>query len=284
MTDPSTRPFRSVLYVPGSNPRAIAKARDLPVDAVILDLEDAVAPDAKPAARETVAAVLGEGGFGPRTVLVRVNGAQTEWGAADMAAIVPHAPDGIVLPKVASPEECDIPGRLGATRVWAMVETPEGVLNAAAIARAPEMGGLVIGTNDLAAALGCDPGADRMPLMVAFQTCVLAARAAGIRCIDGVYNAIRDAEGLRAECEQGRALGMDGKSVIHPAQTEAANAVFAPTAPEIDLARRRIAAHEAAVAEGRGVAVLDGAIVEQLHVDSARRLLSLAAAIAARKV
>ena len=277
------RPFRSVLYIPGSKPRALEKARGLAVDAIIFDLEDAVTPDEKAAARETVAEALRAGGYGPRQRIVRVNGADTPWGADDLAAVAALAPDAILLPKVGSPEDVAAAARhlAGETRIWAMMETPAGILNAAAIAGAPRMGGLVLGTNDLAKDLGCRDRPDRLPLMTALQSCLLAARAAGIPCIDGVFNAFRDEEGLRAECEQGRDLGMDGKTLIHPAQVPVANAVFGPGAAELDLARRQIEAFEAAVAQGQGVAVLDGRIVENLHVETARRTLARQATIEA---
>ena len=277
------RPFRSVLYIPGSKPRALEKARGLAVDAIIFDLEDAVTPDEKAAARETVAEALRAGGYGPRQRIVRVNGADTPWGADDLAAVAALAPDAILLPKVGSPEDVAAAARhlAGETRIWAMMETPAGILNAAAIAGAPRMGGLVLGTNDLAKDLGCRDRPDRLPLMTALQSCLLAARAAGIPCIDGVFNAFRDEEGLRAECEQGRDLGMDGKTLIHPAQVPVANAVFGPGAAELDLARRQIEAFEAAVAQGQGVAVLDGRIVENLHVETARRTLARQASIEA---
>ena len=284
MTDiPSqaNRPFRSVLYIPGSRPRAIEKARGLAVDAIILDLEDAVAPGEKAAARDIVAEVLTQS-FGPRAVLVRVNGSDSEWGADDLARIAPLGPDAILLPKVGAPEAVAeaVAASPDGTRIWAMMETPEGILNAAAIARAPGMGGFVMGTNDLAKEIGCETGGDRMAMMTALQLCVLAARAAGIPCIDGVYNAFKDEDGLRAECAQGRALGMDGKTLIHPAQVAAANAAFAPSEAEAELARRQIAAYEEAVAQGQGVAVLDGRIVENLHVDTARKVLAKLEAIA----
>ena len=278
----SDRPFRSVLYIPGSKPRAIEKARGLKVDAIILDLEDAVAPGEKVAARETVAEALAQS-FGPRTVLVRVNGADTEWGADDLDRLALLGPDAILLPKVNGPEAIEAAAARASegTRIWAMMETPEGILNAAAIARARGMGGFVLGTNDLAKEVGFQTGGDRMAMMMSLQLCLLAARAAGIPCIDGVYNAFKDEDGLRAECAQGRALGMDGKTLIHPAQVAIANAAFAPSAEEADLARRQIAAFEEAVAQGQGVAVLDGRIVENLHVDTARKTLARLEAIAA---
>lgn len=277
------RPFRSVLYIPGSKPRALDKAKTLPVDAIIFDLEDAVAPDEKCTARETLADALRSGGYGSRTCIVRINGADTPWGADDLATFAPLAPDAILLPKVNGPDDvAAVANKLtGDTKIWAMMETPEGVLNAAAIARAPGMGGFIMGTNDLAKDLNCRTRPDRLPQMMALQTCLLAARAAGIPCIDGVFNAFKDDDGLRAECAQGRDLGMDGKTLIHPAQIATANAAFGPTEEELDLARRQIAAFEAAVAEGQGVAVLDGRIVENLHVDTARRTLAQQEAIAA---
>jgi (3S)-malyl-CoA thioesterase len=281
----TARPFRSVLYNPGSNARALDKARALPVDAIIFDLEDAVAPDQKANARRTLADALAMGGYGRRTRIVRVNGADTEWVAADLDAVAGMGCDAVLLPKVDGPQDVAAAAKVleaagCAAPIWAMMETPAGVLNAAATARAPRMGGFVMGTNDLAKELGCRARADRLPLMHSLQTCLLAARAAGIPCVDGVYNAFKDEDGLRAECEQGRDLGMDGKTLIHPAQVAIANAAFAPSAEEADLARRQIAAFEAAMAEGKGVAVLDGRIVENLHVDSARRTLAKLDAIA----
>ncbi|MGC1260667.1 MAG: CoA ester lyase [Jannaschia helgolandensis] len=279
----SDRPVRSVLYIPGSKLRALEKARTLPVDAIIFDLEDAVAPDEKVSARNALADALKAGGFAPRQCIVRINGADTQWGADDLAMFAPLAPDAILLPKVNTSEDVAAAAKelTGETLIWAMMETPEGILNAAAIARAPRMGGFVMGTNDLAKDLNCRDRADRLPLMTALQTCLLAARATGIPCVDGVFNAFRDDDGLRAECEQGRDLGMDGKTLIHPAQIAIANAAFGPTDAEAELARRQIAAFDAAIAEGKGVAVLDGRIIENLHVDTARRTLAKLAAIAA---
>jgi (3S)-malyl-CoA thioesterase len=214
-----------------------------------------------------------------------VNGASTEWGGDDLAAAAAMACDGVLLPKVEAPDaiaaaRAALPG----LPVWAMMETPAAILNAAAIAAAPGLAGLVLGTNDLAKDLGCRFRPDRLPLMAALQTCLLAARARGLVCLDGVYNTYLDEAGLRAECEQGRDLGFDGKTLIHPAQIAVANAVFAPSAAETDLARRQIAAWEAAEAEGRGVAVVDGRIVENLHIVTARALLAKAEAIAGRAI
>jgi len=269
MTD---RPFRSVLYIPGANERALEKARGLPVDAIIFDLEDAVAPEAKHAARDTLRAALRRD-YGGRYRLVRVNGLDTEWGADDLATFADAPCDALLLPKVDVPEDIEAAAvHAPDATFWAMIETARGVL--AAAQTAPRTGGLVMGTNDLAHELGCGETADRQPLAFALQSTLMAARAAGVPCIDGVHNAFRDEDGLRTECAQGRALGMDGKTLIHPAQIAVANAAFAPTEAEADLARRRIDAHEAALARGQGVAVLDGRIVENLHVDSARRTLA----------
>lgn len=273
MTD---RPFRSVLYIPGSKERALHKAATLPVDAIIFDLEDAVAPDEKRAARETLRAALQQD-YGSRFRLVRVNGLDTEWGADDLAAFAGAPCDGLLLPKVNSPADIDAAAQIASKPFWAMMESAEGVLNAQAIARVTA--GFILGTNDLAKELGCRTPAHRLPMMTALQTCLLAARAAGIPCVDGVYNAFKDEAGLKAECDQGRDLGMDGKTLIHPAQVAIANAAFAPSDAEIDLARRQIAAYETALAEGQGVAVLDGRIVENLHVDTARRTLAKLRAI-----
>lgn len=281
----AARPYRSVLYIPGSKERALEKARGLPVDAIIFDLEDAVAPDEKINARKTLADALVQGGYGGRVRLVRINGADTVWGAEDLQAMAATDADAILLPKVNTPDDVaavaqvlDAAGSKAA--IWAMMETPEGILNAAAIAQASRMGGFVMGTNDLAKDLGCRNRPDRLPMMMALQACLLAARAAGIPCIDGVYNAFKDNTGLAAECEQGRDLGMDGKTLIHPAQVAIANAAFAPSEEEADLARRQIAAFDAAMADGQGVAVLDGRIVENLHVDTARKTLAKLEAIA----
>ena len=239
-----TRPYRSVLYIPGSKQRALEKARSLPVDAIILDLEDAVTPEAKPAARKTLATALGEGGYGTRVQIVRINGLDTPWWQDDIAALDDCDPDAILLPKVNSPDEIQ---RLAdvlapSVSIWAMLETPLGVLNAQSIAAHPRTAGFVVGSNDLAKELNCRFRADRLPLIMALQTVLLAARAEGVIAIDGVYNQFKDAAGLQFECEQGRDLGFDGKSLIHPAQIGLANQVFAPSASEISLAQRQIEA------------------------------------------
>ncbi|KKM19805.1 hypothetical protein LCGC14_1651890 [marine sediment metagenome] len=281
--DHNLRPWRSVLYIPGSKERALDKARGLPVDAIIFDLEDAVAPDAKAEARRTLAQALRQGGYGARALMVRINALDTAWGRDDLTEIMATGPEAILLPKVDSPADIEeLAALLDAepacrdTAIWAMMESPAGILNAASIARAPRLAGFIIGTNDLAKDLGCRNRADRMPLMGALQTCLLAARAAGIICVDGVYNRFKDEDGLRVEADQGRDLGMDGKSLIHPAQVAIANSTFAPDTDELELAARQIEAFEAAEAEGKGIAVLDGQIVENLHVATARAVLARA--------
>ena len=275
-----TRPHRSALYIPGSKARALDKARGLATDVILFDLEDAVAPDEKPAARATLAEELGKGGYGPRLWVVRINALDTEWGRADALAAAGMDCDAVLLPKVTGPDDIDtLAALVPNTPVWAMMESPRGILNADRIAAHPALEGFVIGTNDLAKDLGTRATPDRAPLWAALQTCVLAARAHGVVVIDGVFNAFKDADGLRAECEQGRDFGMDGKSLIHPAQLETANAVFAPTEAEIETARRQIAAYDAAIAEGQAVAVVDGQIVENLHVETARATLAKAKAI-----
>ncbi|MEM1375355.1 MAG: CoA ester lyase [Pseudomonadota bacterium] len=281
-----SRPYRSVLYIPASRARALEKARTLQVDAIIFDLEDAVAVAEKEAARDLLIGTLAAGGYGPRAQIVRVNGLDTEWGDADIAALAKTGPEAILLPKVNGALDIEaLASRLDAipeavdTKIWAMMETPQGILNAEEIAKAPRMAGMVLGTNDLAKDLGTRPGHRREPMIASLGLCVLAARAAGIAVIDGVYNAFRDEEGLRTEAVQGRDMGFDGKTLIHPAQIAIANEVFAPTGDEIDLATRQIAAFEEATAEGQGVAVVDGRIVENLHVETARATLAKANAI-----
>ncbi|MFY0308965.1 HpcH/HpaI aldolase/citrate lyase family protein [Leisingera sp. D0M16] len=280
--DPRARPYRSVLYIPGSKPRALEKAKTLPVDAVIFDLEDAVSVDEKPNARATLAQALEAGGFGARMRIVRINGLDTEWGREDAIAAARMDCDAILLPKVNAPEDLDALAEItGDIPLWAMMETPRGMLNAAAIAAHPKLQGMVMGTNDLAKELQTRYRPDRMPMMAGLGLCLLAAKAEGLVIIDGVYNAFKDAEGLATECAQGRDMGFDGKTLIHPAQVEVANAAFAPTEREIDTSRRQIAAFEEAQAAGQGVAVVDGKIVENLHVVTAREILAKADAIAA---
>lgn len=276
--------FRSVLYIPGSRERALDKARGLAADAIIFDLEDAVAPDEKAAARQTLARELRAGGYGHRYRMVRINALDTEWGADDARALAGMDCDAVLLPKVGGREDIEgLTAILPEVPVWCMMETPRGVLNALAIADHPSVEGFVLGTNDLAKEIGCATGGDRSAMMTALQTCLMAARAAGIVCVDGVYNAFKDDDGLMIECEQGRALGMDGKTLIHPAQLDIANRIFAPTEAQIDLARRQIEAFDAALARGEAVAVVDGKIVENLHIETARATLAKARAIRARE-
>ncbi|MCK8483647.1 CoA ester lyase [Aliiroseovarius sp. S2029] len=277
----STRPYRSVLYIPGSKERALEKARTLPADAIIFDLEDAVAPDAKIEARATLKAELDKGGYGNRAKIVRINGFDTAWGKDDVAAFVGADIDAVLMPKVDSPAQLDeLASLIPDVDLWAMMETPLGMLNAAQIAAHPRLKGFVMGTNDLAKELNTRFRADRLPMMGGLHLCLLAAKAHGVVIVDGVYNAFKDDEGLKAECDQGRDMGMDGKTLIHPAQLEIANTAFAPSDTEIDLARRQIAAFEEAEASGQGVAVVDGKIVENLHVVTAKGLLAKAHAIA----
>ncbi len=274
------RPYRSVLYIPASRERAMDKARGLAADAIIFDLEDAVAPDEKVTARALLIDMLKSADYGPRARIVRINGLETEWGRADAEALVGLNVEGVLLPKVGSPADIDALAQIVPdVDLWAMMESPAGVLNAEAIAAHPRMAGFVLGTNDLAKDLGARARADRMPMLASLQICLLAARAHGLVCVDGVYNAFKDEAGLRAECEQGRDMGFDGKTLIHPAQLAVTNEVFAPSAADIDLARRQIEAFEEALSSGQGVAVLDGRIVENLHVATARRVLEKAAVI-----
>ncbi|KGB81215.1 malyl-CoA thiolesterase [Rhodovulum sp. NI22] len=279
--DQNARPYRSVLYIPGSKERALDKARGLAVDAIIFDLEDAVAVEEKANARTLLAETLKVGGYGARAKIVRINGLDTDWGRADIAAVAGCGADAILIPKVGSAADVQAVAELVPdVPLWAMMETSAGMLHAEEIAAHPRMAGFVMGTNDLAKELKCRFRADRLPMLTALQLCLMAARMHGIVAVDGVYNAFKDEEGLKAECDQGRDLGFDGKTLIHPAQVAIANAAFAPTEEEIDLARRQIAAFEAAEAAGQGVAVVDGRIVENLHIVTARETLAKAEAIA----
>lgn len=279
--DPRARPWRSVLYIPASRQRAFEKARGLPIDAIIFDLEDAVAPDEKVVARELVARTLPVTDFGPRARIARINGFDTPWGRDDARALAGSGTDAVLIPKVGSAADVEaVAEELPDIPLWAMIESPRGVLNAAQIAAHPRMQGFVLGTNDLAKDLGTRFRADRLPLMTSLQMALLAARAEGLICLDGVYNAFKDDNGLKAECAQGRDLGFDGKTIIHPRQIAVANSAFAPGEAEIDLARRQIEAFEAAQAQGLGVAVVDGKIVENLHIVTARQTLAKAEAIA----
>ncbi|MDE0110836.1 MAG: CoA ester lyase [Albidovulum sp.] len=280
-----SRLFRSVLYVPGSNQRALEKAKSLRADGFILDLEDAVAPDKKREARDSVADALRYGGFENRTAMVRINGHESPWYDADLDRICGAEPEAILLPKVNSGSdvrrlEIDLSRRECEAFIWAMMETPLGILNASGIASSSSrLAGFVLGTNDLAKDLGSRSLPDRSPLAASLGIALLAAKSQSLICIDGVYNAFRDSDGFARECEQGRDYGFDGKSLIHPAQIEAANLAFAPSTEELELARKQVAAHEQAERDGRGVAVLDGRIVENLHVESAKRIIAKAASI-----
>lgn len=276
------RPYRSVLYIPGSKERALEKAKSLPVDAIIFDLEDAVAIDEKENARALLAETLKTADYGPRARIVRINGLDTQWGKDDIAAFVGADIEAILIPKVDSAAHVQaVADLIPNVPLWAMMETPRGMLNAAEIAAHPRMAGFVMGTNDLAKELKCRFRADREPMLTSLQLCLLAARAEGIVAVDGVYNAFKDVDGLKVECDQGRDMGFDGKTLIHPAQVEVCNAAFAPTEEEIDLARRQIAAFEEVEKSGQGVAVVDGKIVENLHIVTAKEILAKASAIAA---
>jgi citrate lyase subunit beta/citryl-CoA lyase len=284
------RPRRSVLYLPGSNARALEKARSLPADALVLDLEDAVAPAAKEEARARVLEAIARGGFGPRELVVRVNGPDTPWGAEDLAAAARSGADAVLLPKVegagavrAAAGRLALAGAPDGLPLWAMIETPRGVLAADAIAGAtPRLGCLVAGTSDLVKDLGARHVPDRTPVLAALSFVVLAARAHGLFVLDGVHLDLDDAAGLERACAQGRDLGFDGKTLVHPSQIEAANRAFAPTPEEVARAIRIVEAHREAEARGRGVTVVDGRLVEALHVEAARRLLALDEAIRAR--
>lgn len=278
----SGRPFRSVLYIPGSKERALEKARGLAADAIIFDLEDAVAPEEKAAARDVLAQALDEGGFGHRARIVRINGLDSPWGADDLAAFGSHpGVEAVLIPKVNRAADLDAVAAVTARPLWAMMETALGMLNAAEIAAHPGLQGMVMGTNDLAKELGSRHRADRLPMQAGLGLCLLAAKAYGRVIVDGVYNAFKDDAGLRAECVQGRDMGFDGKTLIHPAQLEIANAAFAPSDAEVELAHRQIAAFNAAQAAGQGVAVVDGKIVENLHIVTAQAVLGKAQMIAA---
>ena len=275
------RPFRSVLYIPGSKERALDKARTLPVDAIIFDLEDAVTGGEKENARALLGEVLAGGGFGNRFRIVRINGLDTQWGHDDAEAVQAMGADAVLLPKVNTPGDVDALAAItGDMDIWAMMETPRGMLNAPEIAAHPKLTGMVMGTNDLAKELQTRFRPDRQPLLTSLGLCLLAAKVEGLVIVDGVYNAFRDEGGLAVECAQGRDMGFDGKTLIHPAQVAVANDAFAPSEAEIDLARRQIAAFEVVERAGRGVAVVDGRIVENLHVASAREILAMSQAIA----
>jgi len=282
------RPRRSVLYMPGANARALEKSRSLPADALIFDLEDAVAPDAKEKAREQILAAVKQGGYGKREILIRTNGLNTPWGYDDLVAVARAGSDAVLLPKVESAETVrqaeavlEAHGAPSNMTIWCMMETPRGMLHAEEIADAsPRLGGLVMGTSDLAKDLQAQHTAMRLPLITALGLCMLAARAARIAILDGVFLDLNDHEGFVDSCRQGAELGFDGKTLIHPKQLEAANEVFGPSEEELRLSRRIIEAYAAAEAEGKGVVVVDGKLIEKLHVDHAERVVALAEAIA----
>jgi citrate lyase subunit beta / citryl-CoA lyase len=285
------RPRRSVLYMPGSNARALEKAKTLPVDGVILDLEDSVAPEAKEAAREQVAHVVKAGGFGAREVFIRVNGVDSPWHADDLSAAARAAPDVILMPKVSSPDTLELIGRrlldMGTdhkTRVWAMIETPLAIFNIlsiAAEARDSEtrLSGFVMGTNDLAKDTRARLVPGRAPMLPWLSMCVAAARIHGIDILDGVFNDIGNADGFAAECKQGVELGFDGKTLVHPSQIEPCNEAFSPSPAEVEQARKMIAAFDRPENKGKGVVSIDGRMVERLHADMARRTVAIAEAI-----
>lgn len=284
-----SRPRRSVLYMPGSNARALEKARTLAADALILDLEDAVSPDAKEEARRQVCDAVKAGGYGNRELLVRVNGLGTPWGYADVAAAAACGADAILIPKVESADAVRqveaimvANGAPASMAIWCMMETPRGMLKAEEIANAtPRMGGFVMGTSDLAKDLHCLHTRDRLPMITGLGLCLLAARAYNLAIVDGVYLDLNDDEGFAFSCQQGLELGFDGKTLIHPKTIEAANTVFAPSEKEIEWSRKIIAAHAEASAQGKGVVVVDGKLVENLHVENARRIVTLAEQITA---
>lgn len=282
------RPRRSVLYMPGANARALEKARSLPADSLILDLEDAVAPDMKETARSQVVSAVKAGGYGRREVMIRTNGLNTPWGYDDLVAAATVRPDAVLLPKVESAETVrqaeSVLVSHGASpdlAIWCMMETPRAMLHAEEIADAsPRLGGLVMGTSDLAKDLQAQHTAMRLPLITALGLCLLAARAARLTILDGVYLDLNDHEGFVDSCRQGAELGFDGKTLIHPKQLEAANEIFAPSEEELRLSRRIIEAYAEAEAQGKGVVVVDGKLIERLHVDHAERVVALAEAIA----
>ncbi len=289
MSDELLRPRRSVLYMPGANERALEKAKGLVADALILDLEDAVAPDAKVEARARVCAAATSGEYGTKEIAIRANGLDTAWHSDDLRAIAEAGPAAVVVPKINSVADVhaieaalEAAGAPDHTTIWGMLETPIAMLHAEEIATSSErLTVLVMGTNDLAKELHAEHVPGRQPLLFGLSQCLLAARLAGKVILDGVYNDIKDPDGFAAECLQGRQLGFDGKTLIHPSQLEPANAAFAPSEAEIEQARKIIAAFEEAEAEGKGVVTVDGRMIENLHVENSRRILAVAAAIEA---
>ncbi len=283
----SVRPRRSVLYMPGANTRALEKARTLPADALIFDLEDAVAPEAKEAARTNVVLAAESKAYGKREIVIRCNGLGTPWGEADIAAIAQSGADAILVPKVESATQVthvvsllDTAGAPPEMAVWAMMETPKGILRAEEIAGAhPRLSLFVMGTNDLVKDMRARHTPMRLPMITALGIGMLAARAYGLAILDGVYNDIQDTAGFRAVCQQGLEMGFDGKTLIHPSQVEPCNEIFAPSEAELAMAGKIVAAFKAAQAEGKGVVTVDGRMIENLHVEQAERALALASAI-----
>lgn len=283
----TVRPRRSVLYMPGANTRALEKARTLPADALIFDLEDAVAPEAKEAARTNVVLAAESRAYGKREIVIRCNGLGTPWGEADIEAIAQSGADAILVPKVESATQVthvvsllDTAGAPTTMAVWAMMETPKGILRAEEIAGShPRLALFVMGTNDLVKDMRARHTPMRLPMITALGIGMLAARAHGLAILDGVYNDIQDSEGFRAVCQQGLEIGFDGKTLIHPSQVEPCNEIFAPSAAELEVAGKIVAAFKAAQAEGKGVVTVDGRMIENLHVEQAERALALASAI-----
>ena len=283
----TARPRRSVLYMPGSNARALEKGRTLAADGLILDLEDAVAPDAKEMARRQIGAALKAGGYGARELIVRVNGPESPWGRDDIVAAAGFGADAILLPKVESAGAVhraetimEASGAPQALSIWCMMETPLGMLHAEEIAEASRrVGALVMGTSDLAKDLYAAHTRDRLPMITALGLCMLAARAAGIAILDGVHLDLADDEGFAYSCRQGKELGFDGKTLIHPKTIDVANEVFGPSEEEVEWSRTIIAAHAEAEKEGKGIVVVDGKLIENLHVLNAERLVAMAEAI-----
>jgi citrate lyase subunit beta / citryl-CoA lyase len=281
------RPRRSLLYMPASNPRALEKARGLPADGLIIDLEDAVAAEAKESARAIAAAAVAAGGYGTRELVLRVNPLDTPWGHGDLAAAATMPIHAVLLPKVESADRVRLSvsllDALGAPErlaVWCMIETPRGILEVREIAAAsPRLAALVLGTSDLTKELHALSTRDRLPLITSLGLAVLAARAHGLAILDGVHLDLADDEGFAVSCRQGRELGFDGRTLVHPRQIAAANMAYAPGPEEIEWSRRAIAAHAEAVAAGKGVVLLDGKLIEGLHIENARRLVALAAEI-----
>lgn len=285
------RPRRSILYMPGSNARALDKARTLPADGVILDLEDSVAPDAKEAARQQVVDAVKTAGFASREIFIRINGVDTPWHADDLSAAAHAAPDVILVPKISSPDTLELIGRrmldMGTdhkTRVWAMIETPLAIFNILSIAAAARdsetrLAGFVIGTNDLAKDTRARLVPGRAPMLAWLSMCVAAARIHGIDILDGVYNDLGDIDGFAKECVQGVELGFDGKTLIHPSQIEPCNTAFSPSPADVEQARKMIAAFDLPENKGKGVVSIEGRMVERLHADMARRTVAIAEAI-----